>query len=75
MRVRYDHSMSRNDLSIIRFFAPVLLLVTPVGVFAEPACIPIDLPVASIGETPENYSIFCLQYAGVCDLEGARMVV
>ena len=75
MRVCYDNFMNRNDLSIIRFFAPVLFLFTPVGVFAEPACIPMDLPVASIGEPPENYSIFCLQYAGACDLEGARMVV
>lgn len=66
--------MSCNDLSTFRFLASLWLLVTPAGAMAEPGCIPMDLPLESIGEPPENYRIFCLQHAGACDLKGARMV-
>ena len=48
------------------------LLVTPISAWTQPNCSGLQMPVASVGEPPEAYRAFCLQYEGDCDLDGTH---
>lgn len=50
------------------------LLVAPIGAWAQPNCIKMQVPVASIGGQPDAYAEFCMQYDGACDLKGAYVL-